>query len=390
MSILHKDNNGNIIEYSGNSCKFEGLPLGSIFASAIPQLSKNYHLLNGDNLGIVEYQDFYTLLTTLIAQSYNLTCTANEYAEDIAKTGNCGKFVINATSSEITGTYTDSNDNTTTITISANSFKLPTLISFIQSVSSIMDLGNSVEAGLPNITGSMGIRSMSNGSQAIESGSKSLYRGTGGAVWQTSFSYTTNSQSNANEKINFDASRSSSIYGHSTTVQPNSIQYLYYIVLKNNSVSGLMNYLNQGGVSSLGNAIGDITLGGGLNISNNVLNQNVWVNKYLKSFDSTTLPTTAQTIDLSTYIDNYDANGEYEIFIKFYLSYRNTSNYNNSIYFKSDILTTYFNPVYVALQGDNFVNSFVFPVKRYLYYYYWKSLTPDRALIEIYGYRRIK
>ena len=290
------DSQGNIVKAtpSGGGGSVEGLPLGFIFPSALPQLNNNYHLLNGDSILIADYSDFYTLLTTLVSQSWDLTCTANEYAEDIAKTGNCGKFVINDTNSDITGTY-----DTTTITVTANSFKLPTITRFIQGISSITDLGNSVEAGLPNITGN------------FYSGDAGI--SPTGAFYNNGSAQGPRGNYDSRPIIALDASRSSSIYGNSATVQPQAIQYPYYIVVKTNSTIGLMNYINdlaEAGVQSLGGAVGDITLDG-LKMTNNVLGLDaldlLWENP------SPTSSFAAQTVSIPN-ISNYDI-----IFIEFKL-----------------------------------------------------------------------
>lgn len=248
---------------SGGGGSVEGLPLGFIFSSALPQTNLNYHLLNGDSLAIADYGDFYTLLTTLVGQSWNLTCTANEYAEDIVKTGNCGKFVINNTSSDVSGTY-----DTTTITVTANSFKLPTITRFIQGLSSLSNLGESVEAGLPNITGTFGIRSGTGLQRENDSYySGAFYKGNGtGNVPAT--------ENGTAYNYGFDASLSSSVYGNANTVQPQATYYPYYMVVKNNNATGVMNYLQelaQAGVQSIGGAVGDITLGNRLKVINNEL-----------------------------------------------------------------------------------------------------------------------
>lgn len=319
MSVLQKDNNGVITNYSGLGTTNEGLPLGLIFSSALPQSNQNYHLLNGDSLAITNYNDFYTLLTTLVSQSWSLTCTANEYAEDIAKTGNCGKFVINTNDSDITGTY-----DTTTITVTANSFKLPTIIRFIQGISSITDLGNSIEAGLPNITGSIACRSAWDTMNAF-------------GVFTASGIYNSDSEDGSGSQrgfYNFDASRSSSIYSNSTTVQPASTQYPYYIVVKNNNSTGLISYLNnlaQAGVQSLGGAVGDITLENGLKMTNNVLGLDtldlLWENP------SPTSDFAAQTITLSENLSKYD----YMVLVV-YSSKDNSNGYTLSFLYKlSDI-----------------------------------------------------
>ena len=89
---------------------------------------------------------------------------------------------------------------------------------FEQTTGEISEVGRGVTAGLPNITG------WTNGEETDAGGAfyheKAL---TGGC----------NNGSNKYEKINFDASRSSSIYGNSDTVQPNAVKKLLYICVGN-------------------------------------------------------------------------------------------------------------------------------------------------------------
>ena len=291
-----------------DNSSIEGLPLGFIFSSALPQTNLNYHLLNGDSLAIANYNDFYTLLTTLVGQSWDLTCTADKYAEDIAKTGNCGKFVINTSSTDITGTY-----DTTTIPVSANSFKLPTITRFIQGLSSLSNLGESVEAGLPNITGAFKIQ----GNVGVTWGIEDI-TDTNGAFTSSlapANNYRANGLSGQTARNSgqpnyamFDASNSNSIYGNSTAVQPQATYYPYYMVVKNNNAAGVMNYLQelaQAGVQSLGGATGAITLGNGLSITNNILNSNNVYELYAKyEFPTTGNSARFQICDLGDF-DKY-------------------------------------------------------------------------------------
>lgn len=106
-------------------------------------------------------------------------------------------------------------------------FKLPrTKYSFIGLTDTV---GNYVEPGLPNITGSF----KNDGNKNNNSG---LVWGTSGAFSATSQStiavYTPSSTATVSTaKISFDASTSNSIYGNSTTVQPPATQmYLYFYV----------------------------------------------------------------------------------------------------------------------------------------------------------------
>ena len=72
------------------------------------------------------------------------------------------------------------------------------------------------EAGLPNITGTWGVDSNASG-------------GYSGAVYQYGSLKGASGGSNNNHKARFDASRSSAVYGKSTTVQPASYLVRYYI-----------------------------------------------------------------------------------------------------------------------------------------------------------------
>lgn len=75
---------------------------------------------------------------------------------------------------------------------------------------------NTKSAGLPNITGTWGVDSNASG-------------GYSGAVYQYGSLKGASGGSNNNHKARFDASRCSSIYGASSTVQPASYLVRYYI-----------------------------------------------------------------------------------------------------------------------------------------------------------------
>lgn len=81
------------------------------------------------------------------------------------------------------------------------------------------NVGDTKEAGLPNITGYHGL---------------SCYGGAGGAFYGSGgLSENIRSGSWTDNGVRFDASRSSSIYGNSTTVQPNSLLVKYYVKAMN-------------------------------------------------------------------------------------------------------------------------------------------------------------
>lgn len=117
---------------------------------------------------------------------------------------------------EVIGTTFGSGDGSTTFNIPNYSGK------FLQMDTS-KTIGTNVEAGLPNITGSVSRGSGATvGIFASASGALGITNsGTAGLRAEGTGSDKTN--------INFDASRSSSIYGNSTTVQPPASIVNYFI-----------------------------------------------------------------------------------------------------------------------------------------------------------------
>lgn len=190
------------------------LPLGMIFPSAIPLTDANLHLLDGSTIsqdGV--YSEFVDYLETQISAGYDLTCTQTEFDTDVANTGNCGKFVIDD---------------------DAGTIRLPKITRFIQGLDNLTNIGKSLEAGLPNITGQFEGRQSGAGNILGASSEVFTYSRTGGNTWASMLSSTTNTQG-SNTIIGFDASLSDDIYGNSDTVQPQATQYPYYIVLATSS-----------------------------------------------------------------------------------------------------------------------------------------------------------
>lgn len=213
---VFKYKNGKLVQVAGNSgggssseSSGSSLPVGTIFPSAIPLTDASVHLLDGSTISQTGvYQEFAELLKSLISAGYNISCSQSEFDSAVSSTGNCGRFVI---------------DNT------YNTIRLPKITRFIQGLSNMIDIGKSFEAGLPNITGTdRGVASQSYGLsgafyEKAMSGTGTVYQNS-----STDTSYT---------RTGFDASRSSSIYGNSNTVQPQSTSFPYYIVLANGFVS---------------------------------------------------------------------------------------------------------------------------------------------------------
>lgn len=114
---------------------------------------------------------------------------------------------------------------------------------FEQTTGDVSEVGLSVEAGLPNITGEHNI----SGSRGILASSSAVL----GCFVQGSQlgkgSYGNGSDNPAMNHIGFDASKSNDIYGNSDTVQPNAVKKLLYICVGNTtSYEGVINVVNQG------------------------------------------------------------------------------------------------------------------------------------------------
>ena len=153
--------------------------------------------LNGQIIIQDQFKVFTAFLKKRVALYPSIACLEEEWQTIVANSAfsQCGKFVID--------------DNAGTI-------RLPKVVN-IQGLTDLSKLGEIVEAGLPNITGSIDwVLSYSGGASGAfyNSGNEN---GNTGANYQVGRNY------------KFDASRSNSIYGNSNTVQQEQIQYPYFI-----------------------------------------------------------------------------------------------------------------------------------------------------------------
>lgn len=179
--------------------------IGEIIPSTIPLTDAELHLLDGALIqGNGIYSAFVTYIAGLVSTYPNLFVSESDWQSAVTTYGVCGKFVYDSTN---------------------NTVRLPKITGILEGTTDLTALGDLVEAGLPNITGSL--TSGGNGevihSSVIASGAFKKERTTASQV-----SY---SGSGGNANLYFDASRSSSIYGNSSTVQPQTIKVLYYIVV---------------------------------------------------------------------------------------------------------------------------------------------------------------
>lgn len=188
--------------------------IGQIIQSTIPLSDAGLHLLDGSVIqGNGIYSDFVDFIKNLHQHDLNGSWITDEngWQASVTQYGVCGKFAID---------YPN------------NTVRLPKITGFIEGTTDVTALGDLVQAGLPNITGNVArVLACNTGSQwsAVEAGT--------GAFSGTS-SVSPNKTATGNggwwsdtRTLNFNASDSSSIYGNSSTVQPQSIKVLYYIVI---------------------------------------------------------------------------------------------------------------------------------------------------------------
>lgn len=198
------DNIGNDLEDKTKWKEFTpgggGLPIGSVYYSEFSTATQNpgaLPLFTGETISNAEaiYPEFYAA----ILADTGLQCTSEEYEAALTKYGECAKYVIGG-----------------------GSLRLPLIKNYIKAANTSEGIKN-IEAGLPNITGYASPRKDGHGGGGLA----------GGAFWLTSDAASAGhaaTESGPGTRINFDASRSSAVYGKSSTVTPASTTLYPWVV----------------------------------------------------------------------------------------------------------------------------------------------------------------
>lgn len=182
-----------------------GRLIGEIVTSTIPITDACVHLLdgaiiNGDGI----YKDFVEYIGELYGNGVeppSYFTTEENWQTSLSNYNVCGKFVYNSAEKTV---------------------RLPKITGIIEGTVDINALGALVEAGLPNITGTFANNGHSGGAYGT------------GAFVSSSTGIKSNTGSAADGgHYDFNASRSSKIYGKSQTVQPQTIKQFVYIVIAN-------------------------------------------------------------------------------------------------------------------------------------------------------------
>ena len=171
--------------------------------------------LNGQIVDInTNTQAFLDRLKDITTLHPSLLCTEEEWqtAKTMSAFGQVGKFVFNYSGNEIV------------------SVRIPRVVN-VQGLFDLQNLGMTVGAGLPNITGNWNRSKRRNVITSVDTLTGAFTKTQKG----TYLTFGDSGSSYSGGDLTFDASRSNSIYGNSNTVQPEAIQYPYFIQIATGS-----------------------------------------------------------------------------------------------------------------------------------------------------------
>lgn len=233
--------NGDTILGSGDLTVSGGASrnIGELVVSTVPLVDAGLHLADGSLIsGSGSYADFVTYMAGLVSTESDLFTTEANWQSSVSTYGVCGKYVYDSVN---------------------NTVRLPKLQGFIEGTLDPTKLGDLVQAGLPDINGSIAqglyCSSSSVGTGAFKSNlSSTAYAGhTAGSAYSGGF--------------DFSASRSSSIYGNSSTVQPQAINVFYYVVIATTTKTDIQVDIDEIATDLNGKADRDL-----LNLTNGLAN----------------------------------------------------------------------------------------------------------------------
>lgn len=225
--------------------------IGETVFSLLPLEDAGLHLLDGSLIeGLGSYRAFVQYIASLYGTGEthpSYFVTEEEYQTSITKYGVCGKFVYDST---------------------ANTVRLPKVTGIVEGTLDVTALGDLVQAGLPALkisatTNSTGAHTHTRGTMNITGNASQLVGAQVNANASGAFSYTASSNNNvgtsgsnyyAYKTLSFNASNnwtgatasngahthtvtvnnnSSTLFGNSDTVQPQTIKGFMYLVIAN-------------------------------------------------------------------------------------------------------------------------------------------------------------
>ena len=211
LGIVKPDSSTITVDANGVISATPARNIGETVHSLVPLTDAGLHLLDGSLIsGSGSYADFVTYIAGLVSTYPDLFVTEAAWQQSVTTYGVCGKFVYDSVN---------------------NTIRLPKITGIIEGTVDATALGDLVQAGLPNITGQISGLLKHNLFQGIGAFSSSELSG---SVLSAYIAGSGNYQSTI-QTTSIDASRSSSIYGNSTTVQPQTIKAFIYIVIATNT-----------------------------------------------------------------------------------------------------------------------------------------------------------
>ena len=213
-----------------------------------------------NNLGIFDYTFGDVTITfqilfdqcTYTGAIPNYFCTESEWQTSVSTYGSCGKFVYDSVN---------------------NTVRLPKVSDILQGTTDITALGNLIQAGLPvpSHTHTRGSMNITGTVDSLRSGS-GWWRTYTGCFYNTGVNGERDQTNGGSQQANigFDASRNwtgstsqpnglPSIYGNSSTVQPQTIKVLYYIVIANSTKTEIQSDIDEIATDLNGKADVDLT-----------------------------------------------------------------------------------------------------------------------------------
>ena len=179
----------------------KGAYIGQLVMTLVPISDSGVHLLDGSLLTVGGvYDAFITKVSSLLSTNPNLFCTQTEFDASVSAYGACGKFVYTA----------------------GVSLRLPKVSDIVQCTTDVSQCSALVEAGLPGAVGASTTTTTAVASEASGMVSVEESASNGGA---------SNMAAGTTQKVTIDLSDASDIYGNSTTVQPQVIKALVYMVV---------------------------------------------------------------------------------------------------------------------------------------------------------------
>ena len=204
--------------------------IGEIITSPLPLTDDGVHLLDGTLLFYGVYKEFIDYIADLYAENPDANYFTDEalWQQSVNTYGVCGKFVYDSVN---------------------NTVRLPKITGIIEGTVDVSALGDLVEAGLPNIEAWAYFYG-----QALSSAGGSFTRTVGNSSSDPMYA-----SSDTYKRLDFNASLSNPIYGNSSTVQPQTIKVLYYIVVATTSKTEIQSDIDEIATDLNGKADTDLT-----------------------------------------------------------------------------------------------------------------------------------